>query len=131
MSNKKTGLFKKIAVPGAVIGSAWLAAGTAFVEMNLSKNGISNIYPLEYTNSRFTIQFLDLSLNNIEDITALACLQSIEELNLSGNMISSVLPLMRLDTLKLLDLRGNQISEESIRDLRYALQSCEILSDYD
>ena len=68
---------------------------------------------------------------NIEDITALACLQSIEELNLSGNMISSVLPLMRLETLKLLDLRGNQISEESIRDLRYALQSCEILSDYD
>ena len=104
---------------------------TGIKTVNLSKNGISNIYPLEYTNSRFTIQFLDLSLNNIEDITALACLQSIEELNLSGNMISSVLPLMRLETLKLLDLRDNQISEESIRDLRYALQSCEILSDYD
>lgn len=104
---------------------------TALKTVNLSKNGISNIYPLEYTNSRFTIQVLDLSLNSIEDITALACLQSIEELNLSGNMISSVLPLMRLETLKYLDLRGNQISEESIIDLRYALQSCEILSDYD
>lgn len=43
MSNKKTSLFKKIAVPGAVIGSAWLAAGTAFVEMNLSRNGIKAV----------------------------------------------------------------------------------------
>ena len=97
----------------------------------LSKNGISNIYILEYTNSRFTIKLLDLSNNDIEDITVLACLQSIEELDLSNNSINSLLPLMRLDTLKRLDLRGNPINEQQLNDLRFALQKCEIISDFE
>lgn len=95
----------------------------------LGKNSISNLYPLEFSNSRFTIKTLDLSNNYIEDITPLGCLKSIEELDLRNNAISSVLPMMMMDTLKTLYLGGNKLTEQQISDLQYALPNCEIILD--
>ena len=40
MSKNRSGLFKKIAIPGAIISSACAALGNAFIEKFLSKNGI-------------------------------------------------------------------------------------------
>lgn len=102
--------------------------GLAYLEsVNLEDNSISNIYILEFTNSRFTIRSLDLSDNLIEDITPLACLKSIETLDLRNNGISSLQPLMMLTTLKTLYIGGNSVTEQQIMDLQFALPDCEII----
>ena len=95
--------------------------------VDLSCNFISNIYPLEYTDSRFTIRELNLSTNGIRDITPLAKLMNIETLDLSYNDINSELPLMNLFTLRRLVLTGNPLSEEQIENLRFSLVDCEII----
>lgn len=97
--------------------------------VNLSRNSISNIYILEFTNSRKTIKELNLSGNLIEDITPLASLQAVEVLDLSNNMISSETPLMNLKNLKTLYLGGNKLSELQIDNLQNALLDCEIILD--
>lgn len=104
---------------------------TQLETVRLTGNGIVNIYPIEYSNSRFTIKTMELNNNCITDITALASLQNVEEMDLSNNAIESVMPLMTLTSLKRLNLSGNNISESQIKDLRYALSKCEIISDYD
>jgi len=104
--------------------------GLAYLEtVNLEDNSISNIYTLEFSNSRFTIKSFDLSENLIEDITPLACLKSIEMLDLRNNGISSLQPLMMLSTLKTLYIGGNDLTEQQIADLQYALPDCEIIVD--
>ncbi len=97
--------------------------------VKLNMNSISNIYILEYSGSRLTIKSLDLSSNAIEDITALACLQSVEELNLANNLISSELPLMNLKTLKTLWLGGNLLTPEQIMNIQDALPGCQVILD--
>ena len=102
--------------------------GLAYLEtVNLEDNSISNIYILEFSNSRFVLRSLDLSDNLIEDITPLACLKSIETLDLRNNSISSLQPLMMLTTLKTLYIGGNNVTEQQIADLQFALPDCEIM----
>lgn len=43
MKKEKSGLFKKIAVPGAIISAAYVAIGNTFIEKFLSKKGIKAI----------------------------------------------------------------------------------------
>ena len=96
-------------------------------ELHLKRNSISNIYILEYSDSRFTLRYLDLSDNSIEDISAVACLQSIEVLDLSNNLIGSVMPLMGLTTLRTLNLSGNNLTQGQIDELQNTLIDCEII----
>ncbi len=98
-------------------------------KVDLSRNSISNIYILEFTNSRQTIKELNLSGNLIEDITPLASLQAVEVLDLSNNKISSETPLMNLKNLKRLYLGGNLLTELQIDNLQNALLDCEIILD--
>jgi len=98
-------------------------------KVNLSRNNISNIYVLEYTESRFSIKEMDLSGNKLEDITAISLLQNVEVLDLSNNMISSELPLLNLKTLKKLYLGGNLLSELQIDTIQNSLLDCEIILD--
>ena len=95
--------------------------------VKLSMNSITNIYILEYSDSRFTIKSLDLSSNGIEDITPLASLQCVEELDLRNNFIGSELALMNLTTLKRLYIGGNMLSNEQLNSLQNTLINCEII----
>lgn len=96
--------------------------------VKLSMNSVTNLYSLEFSNSRFTIRHLDLSSNGIEDITPLSCLQAVEVLDLSNNFISSELPLMNLSTLKKLYIGGNLFTDEQISNLQNSLINCEIIA---
>ena len=95
--------------------------------VDLSSNLISNIYPLELSNSRFSITSLSLRDNLIQDLTPISTLTRIETLDLSNNDISSVLPLMSLSSLRTLILTGNPLSSEEIALLRSALVDCDVI----
>ena len=95
--------------------------------VNLSNNMISNLYPLEYTDSRFTITSLSLRDNLIEDLTPISFLTRIETLDLANNDITSLQPLVSLSTLRTLILTGNPLSEEEIQMLRNTLVDCDII----
>lgn len=56
------------------------------------------------------LQYLDLSHNDIIDITSLANLINLTDLRLDDNQISDITPLMNLTNLTYLDLGDNQIS---------------------
>lgn len=94
---------------------------------DLSGNFISNIYPLQNAECRFTLRKLNLRSNNISDATPVSMLLNIEELDLGYNSINSELPFMRLYTLKRLVLSGNPLTEEQITNLRNTLVDCEII----
>ena len=106
-----------------------ITALSSLETVQLGMNSITNLYPLQFSPSRFTIRELDLSGNSIEDITPLSCLQVVETLNLSNNMISSELPLMNLKSLKTLYLGGNLLTQEQLINLQTALINCEIIMD--
>ena len=57
------------------------------------------------------LQQLDLSLNNIQDLTPLTKLTQLTALNLNGNQISDLTPLANLTQLTKLHLSENQISD--------------------
>lgn len=96
-------------------------------KLNLSQNSISNIYIFEHTNSRLTLKELNLSGNEIEDISALSLLINVEVLDLSSNRINSVQPIMGLVNLKQLYIQNNLLTEEQINELQMALPTCNII----
>ena len=95
--------------------------------VDLSDNLISNIYPLQFTDSRFTITSLSLRNNRIEDLTPLSSLMQLETLDLSNNDVSSLVPLMSMTTLRTLVLTGNPLSEEEVATLRNYLLDCDVI----
>lgn len=95
--------------------------------VDLRGNYISNLYPLENAECRFSITKLDLAHNNISDATPVASLLNIRELDLSYNNINSELPLLRLYTLERLVLTGNPLTPQQIATLRNTLLDCEII----
>ena len=97
------------------------------VTLRLSGNGITSISAFQYTESYRTLLTLDLSRNNIVDLTAITGLQNLTSLDLSYNQISNVMPLYTLRNLRELNLMGNPVSEEQIRDLNTLLPYCFIL----
>ena len=100
---------------------------THLEELDLRKNEIMNLYPLEYTPSTATIRRLNLSDNLIMDVLSFYALSSIEELDLSGNRIETVAGLRKLTSLEKLDLSGNPVSEDAVNELRGWLPHCEII----
>ena len=95
--------------------------------LDLSGNNISNLYPLELADCRFTLNFLDLRENSITDLTPLASLMNIETLDLSYNGATTVLPLLNLTTLKTLVLTGNPMSQEEVQLIRDTLPNCDVI----
>ena len=95
--------------------------------VDLSGNLISNLYPLQYADSRFTIISLALRDNQIQDITPISTLTKLETLDLANNDISSLQPLMAMTTLRTLILTGNPLSEEEVALLRNTLLDCDII----
>ena len=95
--------------------------------VDLSGNCISNVYPFQYSDSRFTIISLNLSSNRLEDATPLSTLQNIETLDLSNNYISSELPFMAMFSLRTLVLTDNPLTEEQVESIRNALPNCDVI----
>ena len=82
---------------------------------------------LQICKSRDSLRELDLSFNQLSDVSALAELKALEVLDLSGNHIELLQPLNQLTGLKKLYLTGNPLSEGQLEALRAALPDCEIV----
>ena len=95
--------------------------------VDLSVNMISNIYPFIFADCRYTVTSLNLSYNNLSDLTPLSMMPNLQELDLSFNQISSLQPLMNLTNLRSLRLSGNPLSVMEINALAYALPNCEVV----
>lgn len=95
-------------------------------KLNLSGNGITNIYIFNYSDSRQTMTELNLANNALEDITPIAGFTALETLDLSGNNISTVQALMNMTGLKKLNLSGNPLTDQQVQTLRDTLPNCEI-----
>lgn len=106
---------------------SWLSDMKSLEKLELRDNGISNIYMLLYSRSRYTLRELDLSGNEIEDISPLAQLTALEKLDLSGNRIESLTSLTGLTALRELNLEGNPLTREQIEELSAALPDCRVL----
>ena len=96
--------------------------------VNLAGNRISNLYAFELTDSWRTLTYLDLSSNQISDLTALAHLTNLETLNLSDNLITNFTPLYGLQNLKNLYIGGNTISPSDLDTLESWLPGCQIIA---
>ena len=77
-------------------------------ELNLNRNQISDIKPLE---SLTNLKWLDLGNNQISDIKPLQSLTNLRDLFLNDNQISDIKPLQSLTNLFNLNLSDNQISD--------------------
>ena len=95
--------------------------------VDLSVNMISNIYPFIFADCRYTVTSLNLSYNNLSDLTPLSMMPNLQELDLSYNQISSLQALMNLTNLRTLRLSGNPLSIMEINTLAYALPNCEVI----
>jgi len=81
-----------------------------YEEMELSENGLDSLDGVEYC--KYVVS-LDLTGNEISDITDLWSLKQIEELYLARNQIGYIDVLYHLRNLRILDLSGNQINDIS------------------
>jgi Leucine-rich repeat (LRR) protein len=79
-------------------------------EIELSESGIDSLAGIEMCKHAVVV---DLSGNQISDLSELWGLGLIEELNLSGNQIGLIDALSNLSNLRQLDLSGNKISDIS------------------
>ena len=79
-------------------------------EMELSESGLDSLDGIEYC--KFVVS-LDLTGNEISDISDLWNLKQIEELYLGRNQIGYIDALFNLKKLRILDLSGNQIDDIS------------------
>jgi len=95
--------------------------------VDLSVNMISNIYPFIYADCRYTVTSLNLSYNNLTDLTPLSMMPNLQTLDLSYNQIGSLQALMNLTNLRSLRLSGNPLSITDINALCYALPNCEVV----
>jgi len=95
--------------------------------VDLSVNMISNIYPFIYADCRYTVTSLNLSYNNLSDLTPLSMMPNLQTLDLSYNQIGSLQALMNLTNLRSLRLSGNPLSITDINALCYALPNCEVV----
>ena len=94
---------------------------------NLGHNSIQVLLNLQIGRTRETLKELDLSFNQLSDVSALAELKALEVLDLSGNRIEQIQSLARLTGLKKLYLTGNPLAEGQLEALREALPDCEIV----
>jgi hypothetical protein len=91
-----------------------------YAEIELAQSGLESLDGIEFCKNVIT---LDLSGNEITDISDLWNLKQLEELYLANNQIGYVDALCSLKKLRILDLSGNQIDDISplfnLEDLEY------------
>ena len=97
--------------------------------VNLSNNNISNLYYFDICPSKYTIKYLNLSDNDIIDLSGIGSMTNLETLVLTNNSIYSVSPLYSLDNLRLLYISGNPISAEQLTELNSYLPNCQIITE--
>ena len=83
---------------------------TALSELQLSGNQIIDVSPLA---SLTKLHFLQLALNQVADVSPLAFLTKLEYLGLQDNRVVDVNPLASLPSLEWLELGGNEILDVS------------------
>ena len=76
--------------------------------LGLADMGITNIQGLEYCTN---LDILDLSNNQISDLSPLSNLQKLKALYLGENQISNISPLSKLTSLDILEINNNQIED--------------------
>ena len=81
-----------------------------YEKMELSESGLDSLDGVEYC--KYVVS-LDLTGNEISDITDLWTLKQLEELYLARNQIGYIDALYNLKKLRILDLSGNQIDDVS------------------
>ncbi len=81
-----------------------------FEEYELSEAQIESLYGVDHC---IHIRVLDLSDNQISDLTELAKLERLEEIYLANNQIGYIDVLSFLNRLRILDLSGNQVDDVS------------------
>ncbi|EPB7495617.1 InlB B-repeat-containing protein, partial [Listeria monocytogenes] len=77
-------------------------------ELNISNNQISDITPLA---SMKDMNTLNISNNQISDITPLASMKDMNTLNISNNQISDITPLASMKDMRMLIANNNDISD--------------------
>ena len=100
-----------------------LAGLTALQTLNLSNNQISDISALDDLTALHT---LDLSNNSITYISALTDLTALETLDLSNNHISNIGALAGLTGLQTLDLSNNAVNNLSVLEYLANLQTLDL-----
>lgn len=83
--------------------------------LDLSANQITDVSPLS---NLICLQELNLSNNKIGYIDALAFLQQLKSVDLSFNSIDDISPLFEIETLEFADLTGNKIPAIQVQELR-------------
>jgi hypothetical protein len=84
------------------------------VVVDLSENQISDLTELWGLS---LIEELDLSYNCIEIIDSLSNLSRLRQLNLSNNQITDITPLLELGCLEFVDLTGNRVNPFQIEEM--------------
>lgn len=79
---------------------------TLLVELNLSKNQIQDLSALLNLG---TLEILDISENQVEDISAISSLISLANLDISNNLVVDIAPVAELDNLQRLSLFENPL----------------------
>ncbi|CAL5984335.1 Conserved_hypothetical protein [Hexamita inflata] len=75
-------------------------------ELNLSMNQLQNISEIQYL---VNLRILDIGQNNIEQINAISKLNQLVELDISQNLIDDVSAVAQLKLIKILDISYNKI----------------------
>lgn len=96
---------------------------TNLISLDLSGNQISDLTPLSGLKD---LEWLKLSNNQISDLNPLSGLKDLEFLDLSFNQISDIKPLAELTELGWLVLYGNGLTVEQINDLKAKLPNCNL-----
>ena len=107
---------RKTKLPDVIIEKILFASSSEYFRLNLSRNEITDITPLSNLTN---LMELNLSENFIEDLRPIKNLKSLKILNLTENEISDISPLQNLTNLHTLILDENFIEDLSpVRALR-------------
>jgi internalin A len=101
---------KELKLKCAIKGTDTFSALTRLQSLDLSDNDIIDISHLSKCKN---ISILNLGNNSISDITSLSSLPNLDTLNLQNNKITDISPVSLLTKLSSLDLQNNQIPEIS------------------
>jgi len=104
------------ALDDKVVSSIKAKYGEDISSLNLSRNGLHRLNNIEKFSG--SLARLNLSYNEISDITPLSTLNNMQELSVEENEITSLEALRGMERLSFLDARGNRIKDlDSLQSL--------------
>ncbi len=99
---------------------------TELTNLNLSGNQISD---LSFLIGLDKLESLDLSKNQITDISPLSELTQLRTLHLDDNKITDFTPLYKLENLTMLTISGIEVKASQMKELKEKLPNCLIYND--